>query len=90
MTDVLLLDAGVLGQASHPRRNPAFAQWLDRLLTTDTAVMIPDIADYEIRHELLRARREVGIRRLDQLKEALTYPPSILAQHSNHVNCWPQ
>jgi hypothetical protein len=54
-----------LGQASHPRRNPAFAQWFDRLLTTDTAVMIPEIADYEVRRELLRARREVGIRRLD-------------------------
>ncbi len=36
----LLLDAGVLGQASHPRRNPAFAQGFDRLLTTETVVMI--------------------------------------------------
>lgn len=75
MTDVLLFDAGVLGQASHPRRNPPFAQWFDRLLTTETVVMIPEIADYEVRRELLRAQRTVGIHRLDQLKEVLPYLP---------------
>lgn len=75
MTDILLLDAGVLGQASHPRRNPEFAQWFDRLLTTDTEVVIPEIADYEVRRELLRAERSVGIQRLDQLKVALRYLP---------------
>ena len=75
MTDVLLFDAGVLGQASHPRRNPTFAQWFDQLLTTETVVMIPEIADYEVRRELLRAQRAVGILRLDQLKEALPYLP---------------
>ena len=75
MTEVFLLDAGVLGQASHPRRNPEFAQWFDRLLATETAVIIPEIADYEVRRELLRAERDVGIRRLDQLKAALTYLP---------------
>ena len=88
MTDVLLLDAGVLGQASHPRRNPVFAQWFDRLLTTDTAVMIPEIADYEVRRELLRAQREVGIRRLDQLKEALTYLPITTAVMLRAAQLW--
>lgn len=88
MTDVLLLDAGVLGQASHPRRNPAFAQWFDRLLTTDTAVIIPEISDYEVRRELLRARREVGIRRLDQLKEALTYLPITTAVMLRAAQLW--
>lgn len=75
MTDVLLFDAGVLGQASHPRPNPKFAQWFDHLLTTETVVMIPEIADYEVRRELLRAQRTVGILRLDQLKVALPYLP---------------
>lgn len=75
MTDIFLLDAGVLGQASHPRRNPEFAQWFDRLLTTDAEVIIPEITDYEVRRELLRAERHVGIERLDQLKAALKYLP---------------
>lgn len=75
MTDILLLDAGVLGQASHPRRNPEFAQWFDRLLTTETEVIIPEIADYEVRRELLRAERSVGLQRLDQLKAVLRYLP---------------
>ena len=37
--------------------------------------MIPEIADYEVRREFLRAQRTVGIHRLDQLKEALPYLP---------------
>lgn len=75
MTDRFLLDAGVLGQASHPRRNLAFAQWFDQLLQTDAVIMVSEIADYEVRRELLRARREVGIGRLDKLKEVLPYIP---------------
>lgn len=37
--------------------------------------MIPEIADYEVRRELLRARRIQGLARLDQMKRALTYLP---------------
>ena len=75
MTDPIILDAGILGQVSHPRRNPAFAAWFDRLLASDTIVFISEIADYEVRRELLRADRYVGIARLDQLKTTLIYLP---------------
>ena len=37
--------------------------------------MIPEIADYEVRRELLRAGKERGIGRLDALKEMLGYVP---------------
>jgi hypothetical protein len=50
--------------------------------------MIPEIADYEVRRELLRARREVGIRRLDQLKEALTYLPITTAVMLRAAQLW--
>ena len=37
--------------------------------------MIPEIADYEVRRELLRAGKEQGIKRLDALKSLLAYAP---------------
>ncbi len=75
MIDAVILDTGVLGQASHPRKNPAFAQWFDRLLATSTTVYIAEIADYEVRRELLRAERHEGVARLDRLKSVLPYIP---------------
>lgn len=75
MIEAIVLDAGVLGEASHPRRNPEFARWFDQLLATDTIVMIAEIADYEVRRELLRAEKWTGIVRLDHLKATLLYLP---------------
>jgi predicted RNA-binding protein with PUA domain len=49
--------------------------WLNSLLLKDEIVMLPEIADYEVRRELLRAGKVAGIRRLDQLKSRLTYRP---------------
>jgi predicted nucleic acid-binding protein len=37
--------------------------------------MLPEIADYEVRRELLRANKLMGIQRLDELKAILTYRP---------------
>ena len=71
----LVLDTGVLGQASHPRRNRAFAQWFTQILATDTTVFVSEIADYEVRRELIRAERHVGIARLNSLKATLPYLP---------------
>lgn len=37
--------------------------------------MVPEIADYEVRRELIRARRLAGIRKLDALKATTPYLP---------------
>lgn len=75
MIEAVVLDAGVLGEVTHPRMNPEFAQWFDQVLATDTVVMIAEIADYEVRRELLRADKRAGIARLDRLKDTLIYLP---------------
>ena len=48
---------------------------LDSLESKGYKVMLPEIADYEVRRELLRSGKVAGIRRLDQLKAAITYRP---------------
>lgn len=49
--------------------------WLEGLLTGGITVAIPEIADYEVRRELLRANKTEGVRRLDAFKAALDYLP---------------
>ena len=75
MTEVILLDAGPLGMITHPRQNREIAEWLQSILDAGASVVIPEIADYEVRRELLRAGKDKGVERLDSLKEAVPYLP---------------
>jgi len=75
MSDVVLLDAGPLGMISHPRVTSEVAAWLAGLVDAGVAVLIPEIADYEVRRELLRAGRTKGVERLDELKATLGFAP---------------
>jgi predicted nucleic acid-binding protein len=74
-----MLDAGPLGMVTNPKTSSAICQecklWLDDLPLKGYEVMLPEIADYEVRRELLRVGKFAGIRRLDQLKAAITYRP---------------
>lgn len=74
MSRIIFLDAGPLGIVTNPRPSPpslACAQWLQSLIAAGQRVIIPEIADYEVRRELLRAGRV----RLDQLSTFAEYLP---------------
>ena len=88
MNDVVLLDAGPLGMLSHPRASADAAAWLAGLVAGGVQVLIPEIADYEVRRELLRANRLKGIRRLDQLKLSLGYLPITTAAMLKAAEFW--
>lgn len=66
MSKVVLLDTGPLGQVTHPRLQPEVIKWLQSLQRTATALRVPEIADYELRRELLRVGKQKSINRLDQ------------------------
>ncbi len=75
---IIILDAGPLGIISNPKATPEnqmaralLNQWLSR----GAAVVVPQIADYEVRRELLRAGKSTGIARLDALRAKLTFWP---------------
>jgi hypothetical protein len=75
---IVLLDAGPLGLVTNPRATPEnqqCKQWLTTLLASGVRVWVPEIADYEVRRELLRAGRVQGVSRLDQLKLTTGYVP---------------
>ena len=69
MTRVIVLDAGPLGLAvteAKPETEQA-TNWIANLLLQGNIVVIPEVADYEVRLELLRADKQRGIVRLDAL-----------------------
>lgn len=78
MSRVIFLDSGPLGLASNPLGSPEANRcnmWVEALLLSGTFVAMPEIADYEVRRELLRANKIAGIRRLNMLKSSLRYIP---------------
>jgi predicted nucleic acid-binding protein len=66
----VFLDSGPLGLASNARGKPDpdhCRNWLLGLEVAGVRVVIPEIADYEVRRELIRIGATAGIRRLDRL-----------------------
>lgn len=93
MSRVVLLDAGPLGLVTNPRRSPqsvACAQWLQALVADGTRVILPEIADYEVRRELLRANRVRGLARLDALVNRVEYLPLTTAAMRQAAVFWAQ
>lgn len=78
MSQIILLDAGPLGLASNPRFSPQTAacnQWVLDRLRQGTQVLVSEIADYEVRRELLRANKQRGLARLDTVINFLGLVP---------------
>jgi hypothetical protein len=75
---IVLLDAGPLGMITNPRSSPESEEcknWLASTVSSGVEVIVPEIADYEVRRELLRAGKIILIGRLDALKGLLAYMP---------------
>ncbi len=81
----LVLDTGVLGQLCHPNKdqNRPVSLWMANLLRDHAdriQVLLPEIADYELRRKLLhliakRQATKVSTDRLDNLATLLDYLP---------------
>jgi hypothetical protein len=93
VSQVVLLDAGPLGLVTNPKRSPqsiSCAQWLQSLITAQIRVLLPEIADYEVRRELVRASRVRGLDRLDALAHRLEYLPITTAAMRQAALFWAQ
>jgi predicted nucleic acid-binding protein len=79
LTDRIALDTSPLSLLSHPNehepRVKEIRDWLEAHLAAGTVIFIPEIADYEVRRELLRLGRQKSLERLDGLQSILTYLP---------------
>lgn len=91
MSRVVLLDAGPLGLLSHPKLSPessACATWAEGLLSQGVRVFLPEIADYEVRRELLRADKQRGLERLNELSSFFEYLPLTTATMRQAAVYW--
>jgi predicted nucleic acid-binding protein len=90
---VVFLDAGPIGLVTNPKLSPESTlctRWLQTLITSNIRVIIPEIADYEVRRELLRANKVRGIARLDELANLVEYLPITTAAMRQAATFWAQ
>jgi predicted nucleic acid-binding protein len=85
---IIALDTGPLGKIINPRKFPESEQRLQRLVDTGNDVIVPEIADYELRRGLLRLNDLIGIRRLDELYSLLDYAPITTAAMRKAAEFW--
>lgn len=68
MNRIVLLDSGPLGLLTHRKgvaQADACRKWLRECVQHGFSFHVPEITDYEVRRELLRARKSAGVSRLD-------------------------
>lgn len=70
MSRLVILDSGPLGFVTTPSPGSealSCSEWMMARVSAGDLFAAPEVADYEVRRELLRARKTAGLRRLDAL-----------------------
>jgi predicted nucleic acid-binding protein len=70
----ILLDTHPLSKVTHPKIDPKVQQWLKSLQNSKIVIRIPEIADYELRRELIREGKKKSLERLDTLSQMFLIP----------------
>ena len=71
----ILLDASPLAAISHPQASLEIVSWFFSHLRQGNQIIVSELADYEVRRELIRAGKTQGIRRLDAFQRTLSMCP---------------
>ncbi|HMV48940.1 MAG TPA: nuclease [Blastocatellia bacterium] len=78
MVTTILLDTGLLGLLTNPnlpQATVACVRWAQAHRANGVRLIVPEIADYELRRELLRANKKRGIASLNNLIAQTEYLP---------------
>ena len=93
MTKAVVLDCAPLGLLTAPPQRldvQACTRWLASLIAVGIRVVVPEITDYELRRELLRAGKKTSIARLDALAQAAEYLPITTVAMRRAAELWAQ
>ncbi len=85
-----MLDSGPLGRLTHAdySRNGEIRTWLAALLDRHATVFLPDIADYEVRRNLILENLTGSLANLDALPSLITYVPLATADLRQAAAIW--
>jgi toxin FitB len=83
----VLLDTGVVGQICHPRKYQDVRRWFASAIS-EHDFLISEVADYELRRELIRINSPRSLARLDELSRELRYLPVTTATWRSAANLW--
>jgi predicted nucleic acid-binding protein len=83
----LLLDTNVLGRICHPRKYQEVRAWF-RLAAGQHELLLSELADYELRRELLHIGSRLSLARLDELTRELRYIPVTTATWRSAARLW--
>lgn len=83
----LLLDTSVLGRVCHPRKHLDVRAWFLRA-ALDHEMLLSEVADYELRRELIRIGSKRSIQRLDELTREIQYVPMTTATWRTAARLW--
>ena len=90
MPSAILLDTGPLGIVVHPRKHPDIKLWVQESVRAGHTIVVPEIADYEIRRELLRINATASLSRLNALKAGVLYLPLTTSVMTRAAAFWAQ
>jgi predicted nucleic acid-binding protein len=83
----LLLDTAVVGEICHPRKYDDVRAWFARAAAAHE-MLLSEVADYELRRELLRIDSRRSLDRLDELTRELRYIPVTTATWRAAARLW--
>jgi predicted nucleic acid-binding protein len=83
----LVLDTSVLGQICHPRKHQDVRPWFRRAVR-EHDFLLSEVADHELRRELLRIDSRRSLARLDDLPRELLYLPTTTATWRAAAHLW--
>lgn len=75
MSNIVLLDAGILGQIAHPRPHKDLVRWTLTLLHAGVAVAFSEVTDYELRRSFLHEKLQKSLDRLNACHNDYEYLP---------------
>ncbi|HET6385716.1 MAG TPA: hypothetical protein VFJ58_20175 [Armatimonadota bacterium] len=91
MTQNVILDSAPLGLLSNPDASAAvltISQWSRNCIAAGHRFYIPEVIDYELRRELVRAGKTTGIAKLDSLKNVFNYLPITTTAMLRAADLW--
>ncbi|MCC6220542.1 MAG: PIN domain-containing protein [Deltaproteobacteria bacterium] len=88
----IFLDTGVLGQLVHVNEamKESVVDWAITMLERGEELIVPEIADYELRRALLKIDSVQSLKDLDQWNKTVTYLPIRTTHMHKAAELWAQ